>query len=86
MLIAIIIMATVSYLLSEITKLELKKKTMNYYQNDHQQFSFITSFFFLTFVNKHTENKSWRRCRLCFRGRMQCWWIFGFETDYTGSL
>jgi hypothetical protein len=46
MLIAIIIMATVSYLLSEITKLELKKKTMNYYQNDHQQFSFITSFFF----------------------------------------
>jgi hypothetical protein len=32
---------------------------------------------------KHTKNKSWRRCRLYFRGRMQCWWIFDFETDYT---
>jgi hypothetical protein len=46
MVIAIIIMATVSHLLSEITKLELKKKTINYYQNDYQQFSLITSFFF----------------------------------------
>jgi hypothetical protein len=32
---------------------------------------------------KHTKNKSWRRCRFYFRGRMQCWWIFDFETDYT---
>jgi hypothetical protein len=32
---------------------------------------------------KHTKNKSWRRCRLYFRGRMQCWWIFDYETDYT---
>jgi hypothetical protein len=23
-----------------------------------------------------------RRCRLYFRGRMHCWWIFDFETDY----
>jgi hypothetical protein len=32
---------------------------------------------------KHTKNKSWRRYRLYFRGRMQCWWIFDFETGYT---
>jgi hypothetical protein len=32
---------------------------------------------------KHTKNKSWRHCRLYFRGRMQCWWIFEFERDYT---
>jgi hypothetical protein len=31
---------------------------------------------------RHTKNKSWRRCRLYFQGRMQCWWIFDFETDY----
>jgi hypothetical protein len=31
---------------------------------------------------KHTKNKSWRRRRLYFRGRMQCWWIFDFETNY----
>jgi hypothetical protein len=71
--------------LSEITKL-LLKKTLNFDQNDYQQFSLITSFFFLRLANKHTKNKSWQRCRLYFRGRMQCWWIFGFETDYTWSL
>jgi hypothetical protein len=31
---------------------------------------------------KRIKNKSWRRCQLYFRGRMQCWWIFDFETDY----
>jgi hypothetical protein len=85
MLIAIIIMATVSYLLSEITKLELKKNDELLPKRPSTVF-FHNLIFFLTFANKHTENKSWRRCRLCFRGRMQCWWIFGFETDYTGSL
>jgi hypothetical protein len=35
---------------------------------------------------KQTKNKSWRRCRLYFRGRMQCWWIFDFETNYTLTL
>jgi hypothetical protein len=45
-----------------------------------QQFSFITPLFFDTC--RHTKNKSWRRCRLCFPGKMQCWWIFDFETDY----
>jgi hypothetical protein len=53
---------------------------MNYDQNDCQQFSFITPFF--SDIRRHTKNKSWRRCRLYFRGRMQCWWIFDFETDY----
>jgi hypothetical protein len=52
---------------------------MNYDQNDCQQFSFTTPLF-PTFAN--TKNKSWRRCRLYFRGRMQCWWIFDFETNY----
>jgi hypothetical protein len=54
---------------------------MNYDLNDCQWFSFITPLF--TDACKHTKNKSWRRCRLYFRGRMQCWWIFDFETDYT---
>jgi hypothetical protein len=40
--------------------------------------------FFLTIADT-LKNKSWRRCRLYFRGRMQSWWIFDFETDYTGS-
>jgi hypothetical protein len=53
---------------------------MNYVRNDCQQFSLITPFFSDTC--RHTKNKSWRRCRLYFRGRMQCWWIFDFETDY----
>jgi hypothetical protein len=53
---------------------------MNYDQNDCLQFSFITSLF--SDICRHTKNKSWRRCRLYFRGRMQCWWIFDFETDY----
>jgi hypothetical protein len=53
---------------------------MNYDQNGCQQFYFITPRFSDTF--KHTKNKSWRRCRLYFRGRMQCWWIFHFETNY----
>jgi hypothetical protein len=53
---------------------------MNYDRNNCQQFSFITSLFSDTY--KHTKNKSWRRCQLYFRGRMQCWWIFDFETDY----
>jgi hypothetical protein len=53
---------------------------MNYARNDSQQFSFITPFFSDTC--RHTKNKSWRRCRFYFRGRMQCWWIFDFETDY----
>jgi hypothetical protein len=54
---------------------------MNYDPNNCQQFSFITPLFSDTC--KHTKNKSWRRCRLYFRGRMQCWWIFDFETDYS---
>jgi hypothetical protein len=56
---------------------------MNYDQNDCQQIYFITPHFFDT--SKHTKNKSWRHCRLYFRGtsRMQCWWIFDFETNYT---
>jgi hypothetical protein len=54
---------------------------MNYDQNDCQQFYFITLRFSDT--SKHTKNKSWRRCRLYFRGRMQCWWIIDFETNYT---
>jgi hypothetical protein len=54
---------------------------MNYDQNDCRQFSFITPLF--SDMCRHTKNKSWRRCRLYFRGRMQCWWIFDFETDYT---
>jgi hypothetical protein len=53
---------------------------MNYARNDCQQFSFITPFF------SDTKNKSWRRCRLYFRGRMQCWWIFYFETDYSNFM
>jgi hypothetical protein len=40
---------------------------MNYDQNDCQQFYFITPRFSDT--PKHTKNKSWRRCRLYFRGR-----------------
>jgi hypothetical protein len=54
---------------------------MNYDQNGCQQFYFLTPRFSDTF--KHTKNKSWRRCRLYFRGRMQCWWIFDFETNYS---
>jgi hypothetical protein len=58
---------------------------MNYDQNDCQQFFFfITPLFSDTC--RYTKNKSWRRCRLYFRGRMQCWWIFDFETDYTSNL
>jgi hypothetical protein len=53
---------------------------MNYDQNDYQQFYFITLRFSGT--SKHTKNKSWRRWWLYFRGRMQCWWIFDFETNY----
>jgi hypothetical protein len=43
---------------------------MNYDLNNCQQFSFITPLFSDTC--KHTKNKSWRRFRLYFRGRMQC--------------
>jgi hypothetical protein len=57
---------------------------MNYARNDCQQFSFITPFFSDTC--RHTKNKSWRRCRLYFRGRMQYWWIFDFETDYMYAI
>jgi hypothetical protein len=57
------------------------KNTMNYDQNNCQQFAFITPLFSDTC--KHTKNKSWRRCRLYFRCRMQSWWIFYFETDYS---
>jgi hypothetical protein len=49
-----------------------------------QQFSLITPLFSDTC--RHTKNKSWRRCRLYFLGRMQCWWIFDFETDYREIL
>jgi hypothetical protein len=45
-----------------------------------QQFSFITPLFSDTC--RHTKNKSPRRCRLYFRCRMHCWWIFDVETDY----
>jgi hypothetical protein len=54
---------------------------MNYDQNDCPQFSFITPLF--SDICRHAKNKSWRCCRLYFRGRMQCWWIFDFETDYS---
>jgi hypothetical protein len=57
---------------------------MNYDQNDCQQFYFLTPHFSDTF--KHTKNKSWRRCQLYFRGRMQCWWIFDFGTNYRSVL
>jgi hypothetical protein len=53
---------------------------MNYDQNVCQQFSFITPLF--SDICRRTKNKSWRRCRLYFRGRLQCSWIFDFETDY----
>jgi hypothetical protein len=58
------------------------KNTMNYYMTKTtvQQFSLITPLFSDTC--RHTKNKSRRRCRLYFRGRMHCWWIFDFETDY----
>jgi hypothetical protein len=46
---------------------------MNYDLNDCQQFSFITPLFSDT--GKHTKNKSCRRCRLYFRGKMQCFLI-----------
>jgi hypothetical protein len=49
---------------------------MNYDQND------CPTVFFHNPTCRHTKNKSWRRCRLYFRGKMQCWWIFDFETDY----
>jgi hypothetical protein len=39
---------------------------MNYDQNDCQQFFFITPLFSDTC--RYTKNKSWRRCRLYFRG------------------
>jgi hypothetical protein len=54
---------------------------MNYDLNNCQQFSFKTPLFSDTC--RHTKNKSWRRCRLYFRDRKQCWWIFDFETDYS---
>jgi hypothetical protein len=53
---------------------------MNYDQNDSPTVFFVTPLFSDTC--RHTKNKNWRRCRLYFRGRMQCWWIFDFETDY----
>jgi hypothetical protein len=65
---------------------------MNYDLNDCQQFSFITPLFFSAKVGdvvgcifdlQHTKSKSWRRCRLYFRDKMQRWWIFDSETDYT---
>jgi hypothetical protein len=56
---------------------------MNNDQNDCQQFYFITPRFSDPF--KHIKTKSWRRCRLYFRGRMPCWWIFDFETNYMYS-
>jgi hypothetical protein len=54
---------------------------MNYDQNDCPTVFFHNPTFFD--ICRHTKNKSWRRCRLYFRGRMHCWWIFNFETDYT---
>jgi hypothetical protein len=60
------------------------KNTINYDLNNCQQFSFITPLFSDTC--KHNKKKSWRRCRLYFRGRMQCWWIFDFETDYISDI
>jgi hypothetical protein len=54
---------------------------MNYDLNDCQQFSFITPLFSDTC--KRTKSKNWRRCRLYFRDKMQCWWIFYSETDYS---
>jgi hypothetical protein len=53
---------------------------MNYDLNDYQQFSFITPLF--SYTCKHTKSKSWRRCRLYFRDKMQCWWISDSETDW----
>jgi hypothetical protein len=58
---------------------------MNYDLNNCQQFSFITPLFSDTCkqTKKKKLKQNWRRCRLYFRGRMQCWWIFDFETDYS---
>jgi hypothetical protein len=58
------------------------KNMMNYDQNDcPNSFFFIIPLFLI--LADTLKNKSWRRCRLYFRGRMQCWWIFDFETGYT---
>jgi hypothetical protein len=73
------VVAAISHLLSEIIKWELKK-------HDELRPKRLSTVFFhnptFSDICKHTKNKSWRRCRLYFRGRMQCWWIFDFETDY----
>jgi hypothetical protein len=50
---------------------------MNYDLNNCQQFSFVT--LLISDTCKHTKNKSWRRSRLYFRGRMQYWRIFDFK-------
>jgi hypothetical protein len=74
------VVAIISYLLSEIIKLRIKK------HNKLRPKRLSTVFFHNpTFSDtcKHTKNKSWRRCRLSFRGRMQCWWLFDFETNFT---
>jgi hypothetical protein len=57
------------------------KNTMNYDQNDCTTVFFHNPTF--CWHLQHTKNKSWRRCRLYFPGRMHCWWIFDFETDYS---
>jgi hypothetical protein len=49
---------------------------MNYDRNDCQQFSFITP------LTDTLKTKVGDVVRLYFRGRLQCWWIFDFETDY----
>jgi hypothetical protein len=56
------------------------KNTMNYDQNEGPTVFFHNHTFSDTC--RHTKNKSRRSCRLYFRGRMHCWWIFDFETNY----
>jgi hypothetical protein len=54
---------------------------MNYDQNDCQQFSFITALF-PTLANT-LKTKVGIVVGCIFEIRMQCWWIFDFETNYT---
>jgi hypothetical protein len=35
-----------------------------------------------TTVQQFSFHQKQKSATLSFRGRMQCWWIFDFETDY----
>jgi hypothetical protein len=75
-----LLIAKLKRALQRNNKMRTKKK-----QDEPRPKRLFNSFFFITplFSDtcKYNENKSWRRCRLYFRCRMQCWWIFDFETD-----